>query len=134
MNEEWKNILGYENFYQVSNLGNVRSIERTFVNSRGEKRALVAGPIKAHGNHKGYSKVKLCGLSKRKNFFIHRLVAVAFLENPLNKEQINHVDGVKTNNKVENLEWATASENNKHAIATGLNLPPQAWIKINGES
>lgn len=66
MNEEWKNILGYENFYQVSNLGNVRSIERTFVNSRGEKRTLVAGPIKA--------------------------------------------------------------------IATGLNLPPQAWIKINGES
>jgi hypothetical protein len=133
MNEEWKNISGYEKFYQVSNLGNVRSIERTFVNSRGEKRTLASGAVKAHENSKGYLKVRLWGLSKRKSFYVHRLVGLAFVENIHNKEQINHIDGVKSNNKVENLEWATASENNKHAIATGLNLPPQAWIKINGE-
>lgn len=134
MNEEWKSVSGYENFYQVSNLGNVRSIERTFVNSRGEKRTLASVVLKTHGNAKGYLKVRLWGLSKRKSFYVHRLVAIAFLENPHNKEQINHIDGVKKNNKVENLEWATASENNKHAIANGLNLPPQAWIKLNGES
>lgn len=107
--EVWKPIKGYENEYLVSNLGQVKSLDR--IRKNGLKKGKVLKPIR-HSN--GYLRVHL----NRKDYFIHRLVAQAFIENPLNKEYVNHIDGDKTNNNVTNLEWTTPSENMHHAYYT----------------
>jgi len=69
--------------------------------------------------HKGYVKVRI----NKKDMFVHRLVAIAYLNNPLNKETVNHINGIKHDNRVENLEWCTRSENTKHAYEIGLHKP-----------
>lgn len=69
--------------------------------------------------HKGYVKVRI----DKKDKFVHRLVAIAYLSNPFNKETVNHINGIKHDNRVENLEWSTRSENTKHAYVTGLHKP-----------
>lgn len=108
MAEQWKDIDDYED-YQISSSGNVISTKR------GNRRQLV--PFL---NTKGYLFVNLCKNGKKKNFFIHRLVARAFLPNPENKTDVNHLDGNPLNNHLENLEWATRKENMQHAYAIGL--------------
>lgn len=107
MKEIWKTVQGYENKYEVSNLGRVKSLERIDRYNRKIEEKILA-PRKHTG---GYLRVQL----SRKDFYIHRLVAQAFIPNLENKKYINHIDGNKTNNKVENLEWCTANENMKHA-------------------
>lgn len=97
--EVWKDIKGYPN-YQISNLGNVWSVKRQrklnpFINNRGYKAINI---IAANG--------------KRKGELIHRLVALAFIDNPEGKPEVNHIDKNKENNNVENLEWVTHGENN----------------------
>jgi hypothetical protein len=116
MKEIWRPVVGYEGFYEVSNLGNVRSIDR--VDSQGQMR---------HGrvrklllNKVGYLYVGISVNNKKANLNVHRLVAKAFIPNPDNKPQVNHIDGNKTNNVVSNLEWATISENTLHAYKTKL--------------
>ena len=108
---EWKEIEGYEGFYEVSDAGQVRRV--------GKATGAVQGRIrKTHISNSGYESV---GLSKENvvtTLRVHRLVAKAFLPN--RKEQVNHINGDKTDNRVENLEWATQSENMRHAVATGL--------------
>lgn len=122
MNEVWKTISGYESRYEVSNLGRVRSIPRYVDNHTGEK--LIKGrEISQHINKRGYVIVSLNKESKRKTYKVHRLVAEAFIENPFNKPQVNHIDGDKTNNRVDNLEWNDNSENQLHAYRTGLHKP-----------
>lgn len=101
----WKDIEGYEGLYQVSTLGRVK-------NSR-TGRVLKVGKI---GN--GYLIVNLYKDGKRTNYKVHRLVAQAFIPNPQNKPQVNHIDEDKENNYVENLEWSTAKENNNHGTRT----------------
>lgn len=86
-----------------------------YTDNRGSRKVL-----KYQINHKGYRTVTL---KTRKTISLHRLVALAFIPNPENKEHVNHIDGNKENNHVSNLEWVTASENNKHAFATGLSTP-----------
>jgi NUMOD4 motif/HNH endonuclease len=107
--EEWKDVIGYEGRYQVSNLGRVKS----FANSK--ERILKPGT-----NNKGYLYVGLWKNSKAKNFLVHRLVAMHFIPNPLNKEQVNHSDGDKRNNFVSNLEWNSFRENYNHALRNKL--------------
>lgn len=103
--EEWKDIKGYENKYQISNLGRVKALDYR----RTGKEQIIS--IK---NNKGYSEVALWKDSKRKMFMVHRLVAQAFIPNPNNLPQVNHKDENKTNNIVENLEWCTQSYNNSY--------------------
>ena len=112
MSEIWKDIIGFEGLYQVSQFGNVRSLN---YNHTSNTKNL---SIKHH--HTGYKFVTLCGDNIHKNMFIHRLVACAFIPNPNNVPCVNHIDGDKSNNTVSNLEWMTYKENTRHAIETGL--------------
>lgn len=109
--EIYKVINGSE-CYSVSNMGNVKT-----KNWRNTKKEAVLKPAK---DKKGYLRVGLCINGNSKTFKVHRLVASAFISNPLNKPQVNHKDGNKSNNSIYNLEWVTCSENQIHAIKTGL--------------
>lgn len=112
MEEIWKDIAGYEGLYQVSNLGNVKSLN---YNHTGLPRLL------AEKHHKtGYCTVTLCKDGDCKNKSIHILVARAFLPNDESLPCVNHIDGNKGNNNVRNLEWVTYSQNTRHAISSGL--------------
>jgi hypothetical protein len=113
MNEEiWKDVVGYEGYFEVSNMGNVRYLKR--YNKKCEPKLMkkwtrskyptVTFNIKKNGDKRS----------------IHRLVAESFLPNPENKKCVNHKNGIKSDNRVENLEWCTYAENTAHAIATGL--------------
>lgn len=117
--EIWKPIKGYEDSYEVSNRGRVKSKDRDTPTWNGQ--VFKKGVIKTLKEDKdGYFKVWLSKDSKKKPFFVHRLVAEAFIENPNNLPVVNHKDGDKQNNYVENLEWCTRSQNDKHAFKLGL--------------
>lgn len=121
--EVWKDIPGYAGMYQVSNLGRVKSLERDTKRSRPQhikERILKQTPNKTSGN---YLQVYLADAGKYKAFLVHRLVAQAFIPNTDNKPVVNHKDGNKQNNCLENLEWCTHKENVLHAFVTGLNIP-----------
>lgn len=126
--EFWLAIVDYEGMYEVSNLGRVKSLDR--VDSRGW--AIKGRIMKMFLNRAGYFKVQLFCNGKPSTRLVSRLVAQAFISNPENKPTVNHLNGNKASNVVENLEWATHEENSKHAVATGLR-PPNRGIK-NGQS
>lgn len=109
--ETWKDIIDYEGKWQVSDYGNVRSIDHEV--SFGHNKRIVKGRTLKYNKHRsGYL---LVGVGKKRT--VHRLVANAFIPNPFNLPQINHKDGNKTNNSVSNLEWCTCEWNNRHQIA-----------------
>lgn len=116
---EWFDIKGYEGLYQINKNGEVRSLPHytKFKNGTAYRKGKL---LKIHDNGKGYLKVDLCKDGKQKRFFIHRLVAGTFIENPNNLPQVNHINGNKKDNRVENLEWVTASTNVNHAVAMGI--------------
>lgn len=116
MQEIWKDIQGWEGIYQVSNLGKIKSLKRQTKNQFGKEDAI----RKLDKTKNGYLLVMLRDGCKNKNVAVHRLVAQAFLANPHNYPVINHIDGVKTNNVLENLEWCTYSYNSKHNYKIGL--------------
>ena len=109
--EEWKNIKGYEGLYQVSNFGRVKSLN---YHRTGKEVLMKPGRfVMKSGN--AYYGVKLYKDSKMNVKLVHRLVAEAFIPNPENKPEVNHIDGNPSNNRVDNLEWVTRSENIKHS-------------------
>lgn len=124
MQEIWKDIEGYEGIYQVSNLGRVRSLDR-IRNGRNqygaEFKVIHKGKeLTPFSTLTGYLEVSLYIKQKRHNFLIHRLVAQAFIPNIKELSEVNHIDGNKSNNRSDNLEWCTNIENQQHAIRTGL--------------
>ena len=119
MKEIWKDIQGYEGLYQVSNLGRIRSLDRYVMNH--SKKELRKGAIKnVRAGIGNYLIVDLYKGNQQRTFRVHRLVAFSFIDNPMNKETVNHIDGNVQNNRVDNLEWATPSEQNYHFYKHGL--------------
>lgn len=121
MEEIWEDLKGFDYHYQVSNLGRITRLTKT----KGLR--FLNGQL----NHNGYLRVELIKNHKPHFLRVHRLVAQAFIPNPMNKPQINHKDGNKTNNCVDNLEWVTNQENCEHAQKNGLtnyNEKPVALI------
>ena len=125
--EQWKDIKGYEGYYQVSNLGRVKGLKRKLWNGKGhhfkEEKLMKPYPTKINKrpNYNLYH-VKLSKNYIQKGLAVHRLVAIAFIPNPENKPQVNHLDFDTSNNKVSNLEWCTQMENMKHSKANGRRL------------
>jgi len=116
--EIWKHVKGYKGYYEISNLGNIRSVTRTV--PRGEQKVTFKGVnLKTAVQNKGYEYLTLYKHSKGRRKYIHRLVAEAFIPNPKNKPQVNHIDCIRLNNNVTNLEWVTPLENSIHATIEG---------------
>lgn len=107
MIEIWKDVVGYEGKYMVSNLGRVKSVKKDLI-------------LTPKNNHDGYLRIQLWNKNKVEFVSIHRLVAMAFIPNIDNKPFVNHINGTKNDNRVENLEWVTQSENINHSWQIGL--------------
>ena len=118
--EIWKNVVGFEEQYEISNLGNLRSKERFVKHWRGGERKYKSNVKNIRLNDKGYFRCNLKNEGKRYDFTIHKLVALAFIPNEENKPVVNHKNGIKTDNRVENLEWCTVQENITHAVKNRL--------------
>lgn len=119
--EKWKSIKGFENLYEISNMGNIKSLG----NKKNHSKIIY---LKKGENRGGYEYVVLQNNKKIKSKLVHRLVAEAFIPNPENKKQVNHIDGNKKNNCVENLEWNTPSENILHSFKIKLRKP--TWKNV----
>lgn len=122
MQEIWKDVPSYEGLYQISNLGNVKSLEKTwYVGKRlTSKRIKKDSLIYQRTDRDGYKIVSFRKNSNIKYFKVHRLVAQIFIKNKDNKPEVNHADGDKSNNSVSNLEWVTRKENVLHASKNNL--------------
>ena len=119
-NEVWRDVPGFEGHYQVSNYGNVKSLERNVKHPKIGKMHIKGRILKQSNASKGYKQVCLNLSGKTKIFRVHRLVAMAFIENPEGLETVNHIDGNKGNNHVSNLEWCSVADNLRHASVNGL--------------
>lgn len=120
MQEIWKDIPNYEGLYQASNLGRIKGLRR-YKQNHSKLQIVEEKIINQYVNkHNGYVYSMLYKDGTEKNCRVHKLIAQTFIPNPENKKTINHIDGNKMNNRVDNLEWATNKENIIHAIETGL--------------
>ncbi|AXF54621.1 NUMOD4 domain-containing protein [Salicibibacter kimchii] len=119
--ENWKDVSGYEGYYQVSDKGRVKSLDR-YVNKINGQRQFWKGKVKPFSVDKnGYLFTRLHKNHVAKNRRVSRLVAETFIRKPMTDEEVNHINGIKDDNRVENLEWCSSSENQQHAYRTGLN-------------
>lgn len=131
--EVWKDVVGYEGLYQVSNFGNVKSLDR-IVNKPNGVSYLRKGKICTQSkSNLGYMTVGFTVNNKKVNKYVHRLVAEAFITNMNDYPQVNHIDCDKTNNRMYNLEWCTNSQNHIHASKNGLNKLHLHRVAYSGE-
>jgi len=120
-NEElWANIPGYEGYYVISNLGCVKSLDRTIEKKNGAKVFLAGKTVSISVHKHGHHVVRLWKNNETKLFNLYRILAIVFISNPENKKEVNHIDGNRMNYNLDNLEWVTPSENMKHAFKNGL--------------
>ena len=136
-NEEWRDVVGYEGLYQVSDQGRVKSLERKFPIWHGGERIQKERILKPSIDRYGYLKVNLYAGGKRKTSTVHRLVCQAFHENPDNKPEVNHINENKTDNRACNLVWCTRKQNINHGsrnkrVAKSLSKPIGQY-KIDGQ-
>ena len=124
--EVWKDVKGYEGYYQVSNLGRVKSLERVIPHSRFGTQKLKEKILTEQIN-KGYAQVTLSKDGEQKKPLVSRMVAIAFIPNPDNKPEVNHIDEDKLNNHVHNLEWVTPKENSNHGTRNSKVIPYLTW-------
>lgn len=128
--EIWKDIQGYEGIYQVSNLGNIRSLNRTVVYKNGKRVRYKGKHLIPAPNSRGYLRVELKGNGEKATWFVHRLVATHFVENPTPSvtKIVNHLDSNILNNKSDNLEWTTPSGNIQHSLKYGNSKRTKEWL------
>lgn len=115
--EEWRQVAGYDFLYEVSNYGRIRGYVNRDSSIQGKKIGNIKRPTL---NKAGYLTIMLWKGNFPRCVKVHRLVAEAFIPNPENKRTVNHKNGIKTDNSLPNLEWATHKENHKHAVENGL--------------
>lgn len=122
MNEIWKPISleGFEGLYEVSNIGRVRSLDREFIKCDGKLQPVKGKVLNQTHDKDGYVKVYFSNQGNENNFSVHRLVAKTFILNPNNLPQVNHINSIRDDNRLENLEWVTAKENSEHAYEYGF--------------
>jgi hypothetical protein len=120
MKEIWRDISGFEDYYQISNFGRIRGLNRTIIDKNGLRKNLKGKILKPPMASNGYLFFRPCKNGIITNFLLHRIVAQAFVPNLNNKPEINHKDFNKKNNIYTNLEWCTHSENHKHLFDNGI--------------
>jgi hypothetical protein len=119
-NEIWKPISGYEDIYEISNWGRVKSLSRDIVYETGHSQRMHEKVLKLQKHTHDYKSIGLHDNKVQATFLVHRIVGEHFVDNPYNYQWINHKDGDKSNNYYKNLEWCTPSDNSKHAFKIGL--------------
>ena len=136
MKEIWKDIPGYEGYYQISNLGNVKSLPRKIIDRNNKIKVLSSRILKQHVNPSGHRQVTLFKNCKDNRLYVHRLVAQCFIPNPNNLPFVNHKDQNPLNNNVGNLEWCTPAYNATYADAiekrAKSNSIPIIQLDLNG--
>ena len=142
MEELWKDIPNYNGLYQASNMGNIRSLDR-MVNAKNGSKCLKKGKMLIPQIlHDGYYQVRLCDNGKSRQYRIHQLVAMCFVEKQKGNNQVNHIDECLTNNNASNLEWCTISYNNnyggriqriKKSMKNGKNSKSVIQMDLNGK-
>lgn len=122
MQETWKPVLGYEGHYEVSDLGRVRSTDTRINLASGRTRVRKGRVLAEQWTNRRYASISLARDGETNGARVHRLAAVAFVENPNSADEVNHIDGDRRNNAASNLEWVTRAQNNDHAISSGLKI------------
>ena len=126
--ERWLPVVGYEGYCEISNLGNVRSLGRVVERPVRGNYIKRNRTLKPHLTPKGYARIQLSRDGVLKSHMVHRLVAQAFIPNPYELPEVNHKNGIKVDNRVENLEWITSAANQEHAYEIGLRDPVTKYI------